>query len=354
MTDYKLSRAIVEAVGTEEKTNKYFVRIIPYMNDIEKEALPTYPAFFANNFEAYDISNIVWCLHTEDYQVGYVLGLASKSSGNDVSLLLEKVHEAEDNFGLKRSEIPNLVFTIVDGVYLDFVDKKNNTVGRLTDMGTSIIYGGDGSISINAKSSSIELDSNGEIEIDSIDEKHDVKNSYSLEANSIEEKATDRKVTVNNNNVEKINGNNQKVTSGSNNEVVIGDSNELILSKKSTTIAKGDSKNILAGGDKIRVVVGDYNVTVIGGKINLTSGAGVNIVAGPAGVKITSAGAVAITSPKISLNTLSLNLNATSIVAPLGLAGPPSYVGPFCALPACLFTGAPHVSNRMAGVPAGT
>lgn len=32
-----------------------------------------------------------------------------------------------------------------------------------------------------------------------------------------------------------------------------------------------------------------------------------------------------------------------------GMAGPPSMKGPFCALPACLFSGAPHVAEKVTG-----
>lgn len=354
MTEYKLSRAKITNVGTEDQTNKYFVRIIPYMDDIEAILLPTYPAFFSNKFETYSIGDVVWCLHTEDFQTGYVLGVASKSTGSDVSELLEKIHEVEIKFGMKLSEIQNLQFDVVEGVYLDFVDKVNNIVGRLTEMGTSIIYGGDGSIYINAATSSLALENDGTVDIMSTDESHTVGKQYSVKANTIKEKTTDRELVVNNKNKEKINGDNFKTTLGTNNETVLGNSNEMFFSKKSTTVALGDSKNILAGGDRIKILVGDYTVLVVAGGISLTSGLGVNITAGIKGIKLTTPGPIDISGTEINLNTFKLNLNALSINAPLGVAGPPSYLGPFCALPACLFTGAPHVSNKITGIPTGS
>ncbi len=353
MAEYKLSRAKITNVGTEDKTNRYFVRVIPYMDDIDAQALPTYPAFFSNKFETYNIDDTIWCLHTDDFQVGYVLGLASKSTGNDISLLLEKIHEVEVKFGMKLSEIQNLKFEIYDGVYLDFMDKANDIVGRITEMGTSIIYGGDGSIYINASTSSIALDNEGSIETKAINENFIIDEKHSIEAKVINEKSTDREIIVTGNSRERISGDNFKATLGSKNEEVTGDSNEILLSKKNSTISKGETKNILAGGENIRILVGDYSVLVGAGSISLTSALGVNITAGASGIKLTSAGPIAVTASKIDLNTPVLNLNALSITAPIGVAGPPSYTGPFCALPACLFTGAPHVSNKIVGVPAG-
>jgi len=103
------------------------------------------------------------------------------------------------------------------------------------------------------------------------------------------------------------------------------------IQKDGTIIIHG-VKNIFAIAD------GDLN-GVIEGKALLKVTGNVELKV-DGGVKIKTVGDLQIEAPNIKLTGGKLKVDGT--VAPTGS-------GPFCALPSCLFTGAPHVGNEVTG-----
>lgn len=349
MTDYVLSRGIVEAVRDQQNTNKYFIRIIPDMESIEEvKLLPEFPSFFKNHVETYTRGNVIWALHTKDFQVGYVLGLCESSEGQNLTPLLEKIHELQRKHGLPISNIQNISFHIIDESFIDFSDKETSISGRFSNTGASVIYGKDGSILINSFLAKLHMDEKGNLSIEDINETHTVDKTYSVEANSIIENVSKREVNVTENNKELISGDSSKTVVGNNQEAYTRDSSVVYLSKKKETVGMGESKMIVTGGQDTTVIAGNYIIKTVAGKVQILSGGGLNIIAGPGGLNIVSAGTISLTTPNLDINALSVNLKTFGIKAPNGFTAPTGS-GPFCALPVCLFTGAPHIGNVFAG-----
>lgn len=346
MTPYILSRAKILASRNNDKDNVYIVRVVPAMDSItEIGLLPEYPSFFYDKTEAYEQDDIVWCLHTEDYSIGYVLGLSESSTGRNLSLFIERVQEVERKFSLKLSQIEDLSFNIVEGVLLDFVDKETKINGRITSSGSSVIFTEDGSILLDSVDNYIHLDSDGDMELDSSNETHTVDKIFSVESNEINEKANSKEVNIAGNFKENVSGNFSSFVLGNTQESHTKDFSAMYGTKKKETIGTGADTKIVSGGQKTSILLGDYNVTAIAGSVNLTSGGGFTVTAGIKGVTITST-KVNINAPQITLSTLALNVKTLSLkVSPNILGG-----GPFCALPFCLFTGAPHTKSSYIGL----
>lgn len=87
------------------------------------------------------------------------------------------------------------------------------------------------------------------------------------------------------------------------------------------SITEGDS-NYLVGGNLLMKVEGSLEIKVGGG------------------IKVVSDSPVLLESPDVTITGGTLKVDGS--VAPTG-------TGPFCALPACLFTGASHVGNTVSG-----
>lgn len=109
--------------------------------------------------------------------------------------------------------------------------------------------------------------------------------------------------------------------------------------------AEADEKVVIAGNSEVQIS-GDSKVTVDGNseitvsgdiKINVSGNASVE-VSGNCDVK--ASGSCGIDSPDVKITGASLTVNGTA--APTGS-------GPFCGIPACIFSGAPHVGNKSSG-----
>jgi hypothetical protein len=350
MTDYRLSRGIVIYSRDSSNNNKYGIRVIPDMDGIEEtNLLPAYPSFFFNSIEVYANGDKVWCLHTEDFQVGYVLGLCENSEGRNLTSFFNKVLALEEKFGLKKSKISNLYFQIHDGVLLDFIDKENDINGRLTTNGSSFLFTSDGSIYLDAGASSLHLNKNGEIDIDSENEIHDVDQSYEIKANRIEETTNIKRSNIAGDKIEIVSGSSSTSVLGNNQESYTKDSSVTYVTKKKELIGTGADSKVISGGSKTTILAGDYSVTLATGNMTLTSALGsMKLIVGPKGLEIISAGNVKITTPtSITLQASKIDLKSLSLKSATSVVGG----GAFCKLPFCLFTGAPHTTNSFTGLP---
>jgi hypothetical protein len=342
MTEYRLSRAKIENLRIVNKENQYLCRVLPDMQDIlETNLLPYYPSFLRTYIEAYENNDIVWVLHTEDFQIGYVIGLSESSKGRDLKPLLDQINEIETKFKFALSDIKNITFTIAKGAYLDFSNNLTGVSGRINKSGSTLLFGEDGNIYISSLASSIMMEENGDMNIKNINEIHETDKNFVVNANEIIEVSKTR-IMNSESKIDTISGDSKRTVMGSNQEAFAKNSTQYFLSKKEEIVGLGSKKQIMTGGESIQIVQGDYEVLVALGKINLNSALGVNITAGATGLKIVSAGPVDITSS-------ALNIKSPLIKFPSGVSAP-SGSGPFCALPVCLFTGAPHVGNVFAGV----
>jgi hypothetical protein len=120
--------------------------------------------------------------------------------------------------------------------------------------------------------------------------------------------------------------------SGSMKQQIGGTYSQSIGDKAAHTVA-GDETNVCFG-KKSETAAQGYKIQVILGDLELNSFLNTNIMG----------------LLSISLSSLTLNLKNFMINAPVGFTTPGT-PGPFCALPFCLFTGAPHTGNKFVGVP---
>ncbi len=91
-------------------------------------------------------------------------------------------------------------------------------------------------------------------------------------------------------------------------------------------------------GNLVVYLKGDTDITIDGGnKITINNDSNVKI---SGNCNIEASGNCTIKSPSVKITGGQLTVNGTA--APTGS-------GPFCGIPACLFTGAPHVGNMVSG-----
>jgi len=348
MTDYIVRRATIESSRLSEEDNRYLTRVIPDMNDIkEREYLPEYPVFLRMEQDAYLKGDTVWCITTEDFQVGYIIGLCENTSGRPIISILKQINLLEKEFNIPRSSYSDLSFTIHQDVYIDFHSRKTLSSGRLNTGGTLFFFTKEGNAFIKAIKSSINQKANGTTEMTSINENHVVTKEINIKASSLSEELNKKTENILGSLNVAVGGDQSEVVGGNKQEGTTGNYTSVVLKKKSEIIGLGSDQTITSGGSTTTLLIGDYTVTTTLGSINLVSTSGLNIVAGASGVNVLSAGAINFTSPSVNINTLLLNLQALAIKTGTGLAG--GLPGPFCSLPFCLFAGAPHTANAFTG-----
>lgn len=349
MTKYVLKRAKIESSRLPDDNNRYLCRALPEFESIkEVELLPEYPFFLKLNQTALLKGDIVWCLVTEDYGIGYILGLCENPEGRSILSILDEINTVEKEFNLPVSEYSDISFSIEDHVFLDFSNKKTRVNGRLNYAGSLLVYTSDGSILMKALSTFISMGADGDLNIVSQKETHEVKGDLDLTSASYKLVSGKRDIKLFKNSFEEIGGDRSLVVLGGNQEAYTKASTKTYLSKKKEVIGQGEIKTVVLGGSKTTVLAGDYSVFVGSGSLNLTSSAGLNLTAGPNGIKIISGGPVDITAPSVKITTASLDLAASLIKTGVGAVG--GSVGPFCSIPFCLFTGAKHSGNTFTGV----
>lgn len=107
------------------------------------------------------------------------------------------------------------------------------------------------------------------------------------------------------------------------------------------THVKSDKYSVTKGDEK-RVVKGNFLSRVFGYFKKEITGAVSIKVAGGTTINVDASGNVEIDSGTSDVQIKGANLQVDGAVTPTG-------TGPFCALPACLFTGAVHIGNKATG-----
>jgi hypothetical protein len=136
------------------KDNRIQVQVLPHMSEIEQRDLyPFYPPFFKNEFIQTAKDDIVWLYCTEDFTIGYILGLASRFSYDDspiyyskLETLINKLNDIEMNYGLGLTSVDLLHCTYWDDNVINFVNKKTGSIGNLHSSGALHMVSGKGSI----------------------------------------------------------------------------------------------------------------------------------------------------------------------------------------------------------------
>lgn len=103
MDDYGLYMATVVATAVSsdlfnEETkadSRLTVRILPHMKDVDMELLPKYPPFFRDEMITGNVGDLVWCICSKDFSVGYVLGNANYNTYQDMDF--DKAGDEEDD-----------------------------------------------------------------------------------------------------------------------------------------------------------------------------------------------------------------------------------------------------------------
>ncbi len=353
MTEYIISRAKIESTRLSAKVNKYLCRIIPEMDRVARvSSLPQYTVFLKIEQDSFIPGDIVWCLTTKDYTVGYIIGLSETASSRDIISILDEINKVEEQFNIPLSQYADVSFSVQDSIYLDYSNRRTGTSGRINYAGTFCIYTADGAIFIKAVSSSIQMKKTGDIQFQSKrDETHDVGGSFEIKSAKLIERPAKKESYIYQNSFEQVGGNRRTVVLGGKEEIITKDSNSTYISKKKETIGLGEERTIALGGSKTTVVAGDYTMFVGLGSVNLTAGSGLNLMAGPGGLKMLSASKIELNAPNVTIRSAVLDLKAaqikTGVMDTRGIPG----VGGFCSIKFCLFTGAPHVQNELIGVP---
>jgi hypothetical protein len=340
--DYTLKEGVIvlgRTTDTENNPiNRFQVKILPDHVDIpidEYYLLPQFSNFFVNNNIAYQPNDVVWLLTNDDYHIGFILGLKQPEAGEGLNPLIQMINsfESDNKFSISSySEISisrlsdqSIQFTnVITGcsgfIYNNrvFIYINNNGEIRVKNPGLNMIVSERGEIKITGKSLS-EILSSKEINITT--SSTETVGSKTIKSNGMLKLSSS--------------GDYQRITGSNSTDYTALDHNILIGKHKNETIGLGSTKKIVAVGESTTVLAGAYSITVALGTISLTTGAG-----------------------SISLNSgLTLSLNAgvmLSVVAPItkfpsGVVAPTGS-GPFCSLPFCLFSGAPHVGSTLIGI----
>jgi hypothetical protein len=345
---YSLYRAKIEGIQVEETHNSYLVRITPHMDDIEDTLLlPVFPSFLKNTVQTYDLQDIVWVLSEPTFQVGYVIGLAENSIGSNINTFTDRIREYEKKFDLPLSQNKNIQYSIALNAFIDFFDKETGVSGKINNSGSCIFFTQTGEFLIGVDKTNASIKKDG-ISIESRNMKQHLTGDYTLQSATIIEETERKEETIRSSKKESVFA--DKSTTVLGNEVSVANTrNTTVVNTDSETVGLGKSITIGAKGFDIKLISGDYSVLATAGNIKFTSSLGINLTAGINGINLTSAGPIQLQATQIQLKTANLDIQALSIKAPSGYAAP-SGSGPFCALPFCLFTGAPHSGNVFGGV----
>lgn len=111
-------------------------------------------------------------------------------------------------------------------------------------------------------------------------------------------------------------------------------------------IDKGGNIDICATGKETISITGDSTVKVGGNtKITVSGNADVSVsgntkISSSGNIDVSASGNATIKSPNVKITGGQLSVNGTAA---------PSGSGPFCGIPVCPFSGAPHIGNMVSG-----
>lgn len=278
-------RAVYDDAHPHDGPNHFQVRVLPEMNGIEdKDAngdliLPYYPTFFANDQYAYSTGETVWVVCDPDFNVGFIVGLASTPDGESTESLVGMIYEAQDKFGYPRSAVNDLTVNKMSDNAFMFTDTSTGIVSHVYNNSTVYLYGEDGSINItNGSKFSVSISQDGTINM-----KGGSSTSYLSgdETAIVEGKSTEKvglkyidatsNITMNSGGDVSIHSSSLNLHSATTRDSFVGGG------IKETVGIGGISRTVVGGGIKDSVLVGDYDITVGAGGLNVHSGGGIKL-----------------------------------------------------------------------------
>lgn len=322
-----------EQPSSADLMNSFQCRLLPDMADIqEEELLPWYPNFFTGSYKPFFVGDAVWVLCSEDYQVGYILGMANSPAGEGILGIIAQVNGIEAEEGLEQSSYETLSIEVFSKSFFSFANRLTGVRGVVYSNNSYYIMSPSGEFYMHSAAFTGRVNSRGDLSLSGRSRTDQFKN-IKEESTTSEEETVTKKLKVSGNLTEAVSGSRQLTVAGNQSRLMAGNDTTMVAKKKEETVGSGESKKVITGG---------YKLTVLQGNINLTTAVG--------GMSIQASGKVEISSgAPISLTSLSqVEVNAPTVKVPAGSVIPTGK-GPFCALPTCLFTGAPHVGNISAG-----
>jgi hypothetical protein len=316
--------------------NLFRLRVLPDMQEIpeaQSELLPLFPNFFKQNNTAYQPDDIVWVVCDEHFQTGFILGLSQPPAGDSVLSFIELINAAEKAAGqpFSVSSQGDISILQLSGSAITFSNPVNAQSGQIFNNSIVFLFGGDGTIWIRNPSMTMKATALGDLYITGRNKVEQLEN-VTTTAKDVDESV--RKKLLSTEGMYNVNvGGSYTMTTNNVTETILGTEDHIVIKKQTETIGTGIVKTIVSGGATESVLLGNYNLTVAAGTMNLTTGAGA--------INITAGGSITLTAPAVTVVSAAIKFPA--VVSPVPSAGP------FCALPICLFTGAPHTMPGYVG-----
>lgn len=122
---YGLYIASIVGVCTSEDS-RLQVRILPQMTDISSERCPRFPYFFKDELFTGKNGDLVWCVCDDEFNVGYILGLANYNTYTDDTFTTTTKGNTTINLSLPtdlKESVKNTCLAL-KGETLDFTDLK--------------------------------------------------------------------------------------------------------------------------------------------------------------------------------------------------------------------------------------
>lgn len=326
----------------DEPGNTFLCRVLPDMVGLgPKEQLPKYPVFLADEQNSYSAGDVVWVICTEDFQIGYILGLAETPIGTKNSAVFLRINEVEKAADLKESAPADLCFEQRQSAIIDFYNKVNQQSGRIYKTGVIFIYGADGSFHMSQPNAAITITPKGEITVEGKTLTETVESDTKNVQNTYQEILGSKETSTVGTLKENVAGGRSLNVTADNTENIVGNDSKLVTGSKTETIGTGRTTTIASGNDGESILLGNYTVTILAGNIAMTTGTGtVNISA--------ALGAINISAPLITLTSSMTKINGP-ITLPTGVVVP-SYIPGFNCIPVCPLTGLPHGGQILLGV----
>jgi len=308
------------------------VRVLPDMSDIpedQENLLPVYPNFFRGDNKAYQKDDIVWVVCSEDFQIGFILGIAQPPKGEGMLGFFTLINTAETEAGepFVASGTNDITVKAISGSFILYSNDRRGQSGQIYNNKTVVLFAGDGTIWVKNPGMTFRASKSGHI---SIKGKTLVQDFSNIETTAINNKLKATAMTIDTDGAYNLEvGSAYSLTANKKSETIEANDDSVVLGKSTEIITGGKKTTVANGGISSTVVLGDYNIEVAAGKVSITTGGGIDLI---------SALPINLISPMLNVKAPITNLPANP------LSG-------FCTLPVCLLTGVLHVSPTHTGVP---
>jgi hypothetical protein len=338
--EFKMGLVTESRLINNKKGNLFTVRIVPDMEEMNKDVLPLYPNFFKDHDYAYQADDAVWCLVNDDFTVGFILGLAQGPAGDNITSFIQLINVAEESAGFPKSGYDELSVLRFSGQSIQYYNVNTGGSGTIYNTKAVFLVSPNGGIWIKNTGFSMQISADGDFHLNGrganlqeFAEEHSTINGNSSES------IKGSKLIESDGMMKLDSSSSMDIISGSNLSVsTVGDKIETITGKMQSTLGQGSTTDVVAGSIKERILLGNYQLSVVAGNASLSVGLGTLSIYGGASVNISSTSAVNISAPMITIP-------ATS--APLGGVGIPGMLGGFNAIPICPASGLPHSTNTL-------